>query len=89
MAKNGGGIVNMSKRTVLCTAPAGFGAVFTLEHRTAGTECAGSGTRECVEHWAVIRTGASGNVSGQRFRTLDEAAAYFEQYTTPIEEVSL
>jgi tryptophan synthase beta subunit len=79
--------MNMSKRTILRTAPGGFGSIYTLEHRTAGTEIAGSGTRETVEHWASIRTGKTGAVSGQRFKTLQEAEESFRQFTTPIIEV--
>jgi len=78
----------LSKRTVLKTAPAGFGATYSLEHRTAGIEVAGSGTRQCAEHWACIRIGKSGHESGQRFRTLVEAEAYFAAHTTPIVEIA-
>jgi len=76
----------MSKRTILKTAQGGFGAIYTLEHRTAGLEVAGSGTRQTNENWAVIRTGKSGNVTGQRFKALVDAEAHFAQYTTPITE---
>ena len=79
--------MNMSKRTILKTAPGGFGSVYTLEHRTAGLVVAGSGTRETKEHWASIRTGKNGAVTGQQFSTLEKATANFEQFTTPIIEV--
>lgn len=79
--------MDMSKKTILQTVLGGFGAIYTLEHRTAGLEIAGSGTRETGEHWAIIRTGKSGAVTGQRFKTLPEAEAYLLQYTTPVIEV--
>ena len=77
----------LSKRTVLATGKGAFGRLFELIHKSEGYECAGSCARLTSEAWGSLSYGRSGTTHGQWFKTLQEAKACFEQYTTPIVEV--
>ena len=77
----------LSKRTILDTGAGAFGRLFELVHKTAGYECAGSCARLTSEAWGSISYDRSGTTHGQWFKTLDEAKARFEQFTTPIKGV--
>lgn len=75
-----------SIQTVHATA-AGFRATWTLVHKTAGYEVAGSGTRHTNEGWGAIATSKqTGATYGQWYKTESEAREHFERVTTPIVE---
>jgi len=76
-----------SKLTVLATGKGAFNRPYELAHKTAGYEPAGSCFRLAGEAWGSISYDRNGTAHGQWFKTLGEAKAHFEQYTTPIVEV--
>lgn len=68
----------MSVRTILHTATSHTGVAISLVHRTAGWECAGSGTRNVSEAWGShyeMRDGTRGRIW---FKSEAEARAHFD-----------
>lgn len=76
-----------AQRTILGTAIGAFNRPYALIHKTAGYECAGSGTRYRDEAWGAIATNRDGSTSGQWYRTEKEDREHFERMTTPIIEI--
>ena len=65
----------------------GFGAFkrpMFLAHVAEGIEVAGAGTRHQHECYRVISIDRDGTRHGRAFKTLEEAKADFERWTTPI-----
>lgn len=71
-----------SVRTVVATGrTANLGKAVRLEHRSAGVEPAGSGTRTTAECFAVLVIGTDGTPGGQRFKSEVEARERFAEIT--------
>lgn len=77
-----------SKKTILREGKGAFGKEYMLAHISAGTECAGSGTRETKECWAACYVMRDGTQGSTRYKTLVEAESEFLRWTTPIIEVT-
>lgn len=77
----------LSVRTVLAKATGAFKRPYELIHKTAGYEIAGSCLRLTGEAWGSLSYDRNGTTHGQWFKTLAEARAQFEQFTTPVIEV--
>lgn len=75
-----------SVRTVHARATGAFGREYTLVHKTAGYECAGSCARYTEELWGAIGRNFDGTTTGQWYLTEAEARAHFDRVTTPITE---
>jgi hypothetical protein len=65
-----------------------FGRKFALVHVLPGIVPAGAGTRHQKECYAVLSFDRDGiRRIATQYKTVDEARAHFERYTTPIFEI--
>lgn len=72
--------------TLLAEGAGAFNRRILLAHVPDCEEIAGSGTRQIKECYRVISM-VCGVRHSQAYRTLDEAKAVFERFTTPIVEI--
>lgn len=70
-----------SIRTTLASGIGKYGSKWSLVHRTAGYECAGSCARYTKECWSVDYERRDGITGGQSYKTEAEARAHFERVT--------
>jgi hypothetical protein len=77
-----------SNESILDIGSGAFGRQFALVHVSAGIVPAGAGTRFQNECFAVLSFDRDGTRRiATQYRTVDEARAHFERYTTPVVEI--
>jgi len=75
-----------TRETLIERKTGAFGRPYAIVHIKEGTVPAGAGTRFQKECFAVISQDRNGTRHGTQYKTLTEARAAFDQWTTPIVE---